>query len=109
MSANASLLIARRARGWRMGLTNMLGKENTAWWRTRRWWTQCLVALFFLNLMTALNLRNGGVSNAVNSFLMIAGVIAPVAAIIMGQDAVLGEGLSGTAAWVLSKPLHRPA
>ncbi len=40
-----------------MGLANMLGKENTAWWRTRRWWTQCLIALFFLNLTMALNLR----------------------------------------------------
>ena len=40
---------------------------------------------------------------------MIAGVVAPFAAIIMGQDAILGERLSGTAAWVLSKPLRRPA
>ena len=70
MSANAAaaagVLIPRRGRGWRMGLANMLGKENTAWWRTRRWWTQCLIALFFLNLFLALNLRHGGVSNAVN-------------------------------------------
>jgi ABC-type transport system involved in multi-copper enzyme maturation permease subunit len=113
MSANAAaaagVLIPRRARGWRMGLANMLGKENAAWWRTRRWWTQCLIALFFLNLFTALNLRHGGVSNAVNSFLMIAATVAPLAAIIMGQDAILGERLSGTAAWVLSKPLRRPA
>ena len=118
MSANAAaaagVLIPRRARGWRMGLANMLGKENTAWWRTRRWWTQCLIALFFLNLMTALNLRHGGesnaaISNALNTFLLIAAAVAPLAAIIMGQDAVLGERLSGTAAWVLSKPLRRPA
>ena len=40
---------------------------------------------------------------------MIAAVVAPLAAIIMGQDAILGERLSGTAAWVLSKPLRRPA
>jgi ABC-2 type transport system permease protein len=64
--------------------------------------------------MTALNLRHGGVSNAVisnalNSFLMIAAAVAPVAAIILGQDAIQGERLSGTAAWVLSKPLRRPA
>ena len=32
-----------------------------------------------------------------------------MAAIIMGQDAILGERNSGTAAWVLSKPLRRPA
>ena len=109
MTTNTYSLVPRRARGWRMGLANMLGKENVAWWRTRRWWIQCLNALFFLNLMTALNLINGGVSNAVTNFLLIAGIVAPIAAIIMGQDAILGERNSGTAAWVLSKPLRRPA
>ena len=92
-----------------MGFANMLAKENVAWWRTRRWWVQCLIALFFLNFFMALNLSIGGLSNAVNSFLFIAGAVAPVAAIIMGQDAIQGERLSGTAAWVLSKPIQRPA
>jgi len=110
MSTNMVSLVQRRERGWRMGLTNMLAKENAAWWRTRRWWTQCLVALFFLNFLMAMNLMVGGsISNAVNSFMMIAGIVAPIAAIIMGHDAIQGERLSGTAAWVLSKPLRRPA
>jgi len=110
MTTNTVSLIPSRERGWRMGFANMLAKENVAWWRTRRWWTQCLVALFFLNFLMALNLLTiGSISNAVNSFLFIAGVVAPVAALIMGQDAIQGERLSGTAAWVLSKPLRRPA
>jgi ABC-2 type transport system permease protein len=33
----------------------------------------------------------------------------PIAAIIAGQDAIIGERQSGTAAWVLSKPVSRPA
>ena len=110
MSANASLLIPRQARGCWMGLANMLAKENTAWWRTRRWWIQCLVAMFFLNFLMALNLGgNGSISNAVTTFLMVEGVVAAIAAIIMGQDAIQVERTSGTAAWVLSKPLRRPA
>ena len=109
MNASSVSLIPSRERGWRMGLANMLAKENVAWWRTRRWWIQCLIALFFLNFLMALNLSIGGLSNAANSFLLIAGVVAPVAAIIMGQDAIQGERLSGTAAWVLSKPIQRPA
>jgi ABC-type transport system involved in multi-copper enzyme maturation permease subunit len=92
-----------------MGLANMLAKENVSWWRTRRWWIQCLIALFFLNFFMALNLSIGGLSHAVNGFLLIAGAVAPVAAIIMGQDAIQGERSSGTAAWVLSKPIQRPA
>jgi ABC-2 type transport system permease protein len=109
MITNTVSLVPSRARGWRMGLANMLGKENAAWWRTRRWWIQCLVALFFLNFLMVLNLKSGGINNAVTSFLMIAGIVAPMAAIILGQDAIQGERLSGTAAWVLSKPLRRPA
>jgi len=93
-----------------MGLANMLAKENVAWWRTRRWWIQCLIALFFLNFLMAMNLIVvGSISNAIDTFLLLAGTVAPVAALIMGQDAIQGERLSGTAAWVLSKPLRRPA
>jgi ABC-2 type transport system permease protein len=110
MTTNTVFLVPRHARGWRMGLSNMLAKENVAWWRTRRWWMQCLIALFFLNFLMAMNLIVGGsISNAVNSFMMVAGIVAPIAAIILGQDAIQGERLSGTAAWVLSKPLQRSA
>ena len=49
MSTNEFLLVPSRERGWRMGLANMLTKEIAAWWRTRRWWVQCLVALLLLN------------------------------------------------------------
>jgi ABC-type transport system involved in multi-copper enzyme maturation permease subunit len=109
MTTNTFSLTPRRERGWKMGLANMLAKENVAWWRTRRWWTQCLVAMFFLNFLMALNLLGSNVNNAVTSFLMIEGVVAAIAAAIMGQDAIQLERSSGTAAWVLSKPLRRPA
>jgi ABC-type transport system involved in multi-copper enzyme maturation permease subunit len=110
MTTNTVSLTPRRERGWRMGLANMLVKENVAWWRTRRWWIQFLIALFFLNFFVAMNLIVvGSIGNAVNTFLMVAGIVAPIAATILGQDAIQGERLSGTAAWVLSKPLRRPA
>jgi ABC-type transport system involved in multi-copper enzyme maturation permease subunit len=110
MTTNTISLIPTRERGWRMGFANMLAKENAAWWRTHRWWTQCLVALFFLNFLMAMNLIVGGsISNAVNTFMELAGIVAPMAAIIMGQDAIQVERTSGTAAWVLSKPCRRSA
>jgi ABC-2 type transport system permease protein len=110
MNANTVSMVPRRERGWRMGLANMLAKENGAWWRTRRWWIQCLIALLLLNVTMALNLKDGGsIDNAATGFLLIAGAVLPIAAIIMGQDSILGERHSGTAAWVLSKPLRRPA
>jgi ABC-type transport system involved in multi-copper enzyme maturation permease subunit len=96
-----------------MGLTSMLGKELAAWWRTRRGWVQCLVALLVLNGSLALNLNsNAGpnaVENATMALIITVGLWVPVAAVNLGQDAILGEKHSGTAAWVLSKPLRRPA
>jgi ABC-2 type transport system permease protein len=42
-------------------------------------------------------------------FLLFNGIAVPIAAVIVGQDAIIGEKQSGTAAWVLSKPVSRPA
>ena len=42
-------------------------------------------------------------------FLLFNGIAVPIAAVIIGQEAIIGEKQSGTAAWVLSKPLSRPA
>ena len=112
MNADAISLVPRRAHGWRMGFANMLAKENAAWWRTRRWWIQSLVAIFFVVGSTVANHQLGGASieriASFNTLLVFAGVL-PIFAIILGQDAILGEMHSGTAAWVLSKPLRRPA
>ncbi|HSB66334.1 MAG TPA: ABC transporter permease subunit [Anaerolineales bacterium] len=114
MSTNEALLVPRRERGWWMGLGSMLSKELAAWWRTRRWWVQCLVAVLLLNGDLALNLRgNRGTPNAIDNatmaFLVTAALFVPVAAVSLAQDSILGEKHSGTAAWVFSKPLRRPA
>lgn len=105
MNANGLALVPCRQSGWKMGLANMLAKENHGWWGTRRWWIQGLLWLVLLNLGSASNLRMGATDN----FLFAAGLVLPIAAILLSQDAILGERYSGTAAWVFSKPLHRPA
>ena len=105
MNANGLALVPCRERGWKMGLANMLAKENHGWWRTRRWWIQVLLWLIILNLGSATDLRMGMPDN----FLFVAGLVLPIAAIVLSQDAILGERHSGTAAWVFSKPLRRSA
>ena len=94
-----------------MGLGNMLAKELAAWYRTRRWWIQCLLWLVILNVGGIdLNIRGDQkVDQAGIGFLTMAGFGLSIAAISMAQDSILGEKHSGTAAWVLSKPLRRPA
>jgi ABC-2 type transport system permease protein len=114
MSTNEALLVPRRERGWRIGLANMLSKELAAWWRTRRGWVQCLVALLVLNGLLAVNLRGSkgevnSVSNATLALLVTAALCVPLAAASLAQDSILGEKHLGTAAWVFSKPLRRPA
>jgi ABC-2 type transport system permease protein len=42
-------------------------------------------------------------------FFAMAGIALPIGAIIMGQEEVLDEKRSGTAAWILSKPVSRSA
>jgi hypothetical protein len=111
MNANPVALAPRREHGWWMGLDNMLAKENFSWWRTRRWWVQCLLWLVLLN-GGAVELNIMGdfpVAQASMSFFMIAGLAVPIAAVSLTQDSILGERHAGTAAWVLSKPLRRPA
>jgi ABC-type transport system involved in multi-copper enzyme maturation permease subunit len=105
MNANGLALVPCRERGWKMGLVNMLAKENHGWWRTRRWWILVLLWLIILNVGSGTDLRMGMPDN----FLFTAGLVLPIAAIVLSQDAILGERHSGTAAWVFSKPLRRPA
>ncbi|HSR32887.1 MAG TPA: ABC transporter permease subunit, partial [Anaerolineae bacterium] len=47
--------------------------------------------------------------NATLAFIVTAALCVPFAAVSLAQDSILGEKHSGTAAWVLSKPLRRPA
>jgi ABC-type transport system involved in multi-copper enzyme maturation permease subunit len=112
MTAYESSLVSNRTLGWRMGLRNMLAKENFAWWRTRRWWIQILVAVLILNGALALNLRDPQRTSidiqAIN-FLNTSALFVPILIVILTQDSILSERHSGTTAWVLSKPLQRPA
>jgi len=40
---------------------------------------------------------------------VLSGITLPISAIIISQDSIIGEKQSGTAAWVLSKPVTRAA
>src|SRR5512135_2479918 len=110
MTTHESSLISNRTLGWKMGLRNMLAKENFAWWHTRRWWIQIIVAVLILNGSLALNLRDPQRSpidmQAVN-FLNTSALFVPILIVILTQDSILSERHAGTIAWVLSKPLQR--
>jgi ABC-2 type transport system permease protein len=110
MSAETALLVPSRGRGWGNGLGNMLAKENAAWWRTRLWWILGALCLVVLNGSMGGAMLGGMKADAAFSlYLGLAGAMLSIAAISLGQDSLLKERHSGTAAWVLTKPLGRPA
>ena len=129
MAANAALQPVNE-RGPLRGFANLWSKENGAWWRTRSWLVQSLIWLAIMNGITAMLLwaapppeaapageAPSGVealmSNQANAglfvFFAVGGIATAVGAIIIGQDALIAEKTSGTAAWVLSKPVSRSA
>jgi len=111
MSGNSAFeLIAER--GWRRGMGNMLRSELAHWWKTSMWWVQCLIWAGMIGFMlSAIFLAEGDFdpAEAVMIYGLFAGLFPAIGVVIILQDAVVGEKESGTAAWVLSKPVSRQA
>ncbi len=128
---NTNSLKTVNVHGWRMGFANLFAVASGSFWHTRSWIIQTLLWLLLLNgavgmsLWTTTNLLDRSaypgnltsmqiigddpVGNALIIFFVFASMGLPVSAIIKGQDAINNERKSGTAAWVLSKPVSRPA
>ncbi len=117
-------------RGWRVGLANLLRKENGEWWGTRTWLVQAVIWLAIINGLLAMILwvapaqsrqaaeagraaqeltgRQAAIEG-VEVFFMIGAMATAVGISIVMQGAIMDEKQSGTLAWVLSKPVARPA
>ena len=116
--------------GQLQGFGNLLQKENHLWWRTSRWWVQTLIwlaignGILFLVIGVAPEMENPpGQNSSVQAgdsqqpldilgltvFLKIAGIATAIGVAVLAQDTLIAEKQSGTAAWVLSKPVSRSA
>jgi ABC-2 type transport system permease protein len=111
-------------RGWRQGLRPLLQKEMRDWWGTRRWLWQLLlwvglldgmlaVALFILPTMTTPEgeplVPGSPVQTGQELFFGLSVLAIAIGVIILMQDVIIGEKQTGTAEWVLSRPVARPA
>jgi ABC-2 type transport system permease protein len=99
-------------RGWTRGLPTMLRSGMAGWFKTRMWWTQCLIWVLMVDgivAMLAFNPQAPSGEELLMLFSIFIGLFPAVGVIIIMQDALVGEKREGTAAWVLSKPLTRPA
>jgi len=115
-------LQVRNEYGWRRGFSNMLRKENGDWWGTRQWWVRSLIWTLILNglvfiilwvvpLMDAEDAPPASelIENGVEIFFTLLAFAAPIGVMIFVQGAIVSEKDSGTAAWVMSKPVSRSA
>ncbi len=116
--SSASVLQPVKERGWRRGFANLLRKENGEWWRTRRWWTQCLIWLLIVNGILAIGVwvvpivepaEAGDTMENLGIFIQLMAWFPMFAVIVIMQGAVIGEKQSGTAAWIMSAPVSRSA
>ena len=120
-----STFVTVKEQGWRMGLANLLRNENFEWWGSRRWLKQAGLWLLILNGMVALLLwvlpavvevtwdDNAGVMShiamGIQAFFQLGALSLAIGTIIMTQGKVIGERETGITAWILSKPVSRPA
>jgi ABC-2 type transport system permease protein len=102
----------------RRAVATLAGKEARAWLRSHAWWSQpTIFTVLLAGAMALLPLgvlrdtfaaEPGGVLGAATGMFMSLGAVAPAfGAIFWFQNALVGERQSGTAAWVLSKPVPR--
>lgn len=98
--------------GWTRGLRNMLRGEFGHWFGTRRWLSQILVWAAIVNgivLAAAVQMPSDAAAEVLMIFNIFMGTATPVGVAILMMTAVVDEKRSGTAAWILSKPVSRSA
>ena len=97
-------------RGWRSGLPNLMGAGFGSWWRTSNWWVQSLLWTVVINGSLAVVIWSDAPEELdVFTLYGVMTMFAAIAVAILMQEEVVGEKRSGTAAWVLSMPVSRPA
>jgi ABC-2 type transport system permease protein len=102
------------------GFRNILSKELADWFGTRRWWIQTLIWLIIFNVGLALILfvapvldpqASGGPDelymSGLSVFFNTLALLGSIGVIILTQDEIIQEKQSGTAAWILTKPVSR--
>jgi len=112
MTAGNGVFQLKEGTGWSRGLDNLLGVELGRWFRTKKWWVQILLWAAIINAILALVIiseDSGGAAELVVLFNVFLGVFATFGVCILMQGVIVGEKQLGTAAWVLSKPVSRPA
>lgn len=118
MSANTSGQFQLvQEKGWRRGLGNLLQGEYSGWFKSSRWWKHLILWFSIINGMMALMIiATGEAAKDGNEgppilfmYGIFGGMFVAFGVMIIMQRVLIREKSSGTAAWVLSKPVTRTA
>jgi len=99
-------------RGWRRGLGNLLQGEFSSWFKSSRWWKHLIMWLVVVNVFMVIFVYAATQDENMDLLMMygiFGGMFVALGAMIIVQGTFVGEKRSGTAAWVLSKPVTRTA
>ncbi len=131
MASNAEFQMVGSQK-WLQGFANLFKKEGERWFRPRKWIVQVLIWLVIANGILAIvlwvmpklieegakadpavaSVAASGIEQALMAltvFISLLGMACTIGVVIITQDAIIQEKQSGTAAWVLSKPVSRHA
>jgi ABC-2 type transport system permease protein len=112
MTTGNSIMQLETGSGWSRGLNNVMAAEFKRWFGTRTWWVQILIWTAVANGILLAILATEGVQDIMEAsmfFTIFLGIGAPIGVCIIMQEALVGEKQTGTASWVLSKPVSRAA
>src|SRR5689334_25115878 len=123
--ATQTRLQSVQASGTLMGFSNLLRKDFGQWWQTRTWIVHIIIWTLLINgiVFAAVNVPSQSddmqsanaapppdpITTGTMLFSIMAGLMTGIGIVIVMQDAIIEEKKSGTAAWVLSKPVSRTA
>jgi ABC-2 type transport system permease protein len=107
------------------GFGNLFSKEMGEWFATRRWIVHLVIWVAIINGFIAFVLAVSTRADVAASqsagqtppadimvlqlFFSFGAIFGGVGMIILGQDEIIREKQTGTAAWILSKPVARPS
>lgn len=115
-------LIPVGERGWLGGFGNLLAKELGEWFSTQRWIVQTFLWLVIINGLMAFIMfavptidpteqvgLEENLALGLSLYYNFATLFGAIGMIILAQDEIIQEKQTGTAAWILTKPVSRSA
>lgn len=108
-------------RSWLGGFGNMLGKELADWFGTRRWLVQMIIWIVIINGLMGFIMfvvpmidpesqlagADERLAQGLSLFFNFAVIFGVIGMMILAQDEIIQEKQTGTAAWILTKPVSR--